>query len=53
MDGPSTSYNIYASEGYSTTCPPLFDGTNYSRWKNKMRIWICAQDIRIWKIVEE
>ncbi|MED6127299.1 hypothetical protein PIB30_086783 [Stylosanthes scabra] len=25
MDGPSTSYNIYASEGYSTTCPPLFD----------------------------
>ncbi|MED6198321.1 hypothetical protein PIB30_065233 [Stylosanthes scabra] len=27
MDGPSTSYNIYASEGYSTTCPPLFDVT--------------------------
>ncbi|MED6128347.1 hypothetical protein PIB30_096830 [Stylosanthes scabra] len=53
MDGPSTSYNIYASEGYSTTCPPLFDDTNYSHWKNKMRIWICAQDIRIWKIVEE
>ncbi|MED6109556.1 hypothetical protein PIB30_034866 [Stylosanthes scabra] len=42
MDGPSTSYNIY--EGHSTVRPPLFDGTNYSHWKNKMRIWIRAQD---------
>ncbi|MED6190306.1 hypothetical protein PIB30_104606, partial [Stylosanthes scabra] len=53
MDGPSTSYNFYASEEYSTTRPPFLDSTNYSSWKNRMRTWIRAQDARIWKIVEE
>lgn len=55
MAGTSTS--IHATneymEGHSTVRPPLFDGTNYSYWKNRMRIWIRSQDRRIWKIVEE
>ncbi|MED6189835.1 hypothetical protein PIB30_099895 [Stylosanthes scabra] len=48
----STSFNNNNNnEGLSTTRPPLFNGTNYSYWKNKMRIWIRAQDIRIWKVL--
>ncbi|MED6107464.1 hypothetical protein PIB30_014315 [Stylosanthes scabra] len=47
----STSFNNNNNEGLSTTRPPLFNGTNYSYWKNKMRIWIRAQDVRIWKLL--
>ena len=49
----STSFNNNnTSEGNSTARPPLFSGTNYSYWKNKMRIWIRSQDVRIWKVIE-
>lgn len=55
MAGTSTFANTTNEymEGHSTVRPPLFDGTNYSYWKNRMRIWVRSQDRRIWKIVEE
>ncbi|MED6177933.1 hypothetical protein PIB30_102849, partial [Stylosanthes scabra] len=50
----STSFNNNNNnEGLSTTRLSLFNGTNSSYWKNKMRIWIRAQDIRIWKVIEQ
>ncbi|XP_052116680.1 uncharacterized protein LOC127746708 [Arachis duranensis] len=49
----STGFNNNnTSEGNSTARPPLFSETNYSYWKNKMRIWIRSQDVRIWKVIE-
>ncbi|MED6142215.1 hypothetical protein PIB30_111561 [Stylosanthes scabra] len=48
----STSFNNN-NEGLSTTRPLLFNGTNNSYWKNKMKIWIRAQDMKVWKVVEQ
>ena len=40
------------SEGQSTNRPPLFDGTDYSFWKHRMRIFIRSQDLDVWHVVE-
>ncbi|VFQ79200.1 unnamed protein product [Cuscuta campestris] len=40
------------TEGQSTTRPPLFDGTNYSYWKERMRIFIQSNDYKLWLIVK-
>ncbi|VFQ88282.1 unnamed protein product [Cuscuta campestris] len=40
------------NEGQSTTRPPLFDGTNYSYWKERMRIFIQSNDYKLWLIVK-
>ncbi|MED6202536.1 hypothetical protein PIB30_106587 [Stylosanthes scabra] len=54
MEGTSTSYsNDNNNEGISITRPPIFDGVNFSYWKNRMMIWICSQDSRIWDVIEE
>ena len=39
-------------EGHSTTKPPLFDGTGYKFWKQRMRIFLCSIDFELWEIVE-
>ena len=50
----STSYsNNNNNAGISITRPPIFDGVNFSYWKNRMMIWICSQDQRIWNVIEE
>ncbi|MED6212960.1 hypothetical protein PIB30_088536 [Stylosanthes scabra] len=49
----STSFKNNNNEGLSTTCPPLFNGTNYSYWKNKMKIWIREQDMKVWKVIQQ
>ena len=40
------------SEGQSTNRPPLFDGTDYTFWKHRMRIFIRSQDIDVWRVIE-
>ena len=35
----------------STACP-VFDGTKYPYWKNKMRMHLEAIDIDLWYVVE-
>jgi hypothetical protein len=39
-------------EGTSTNKPPLFDGTNFSFWKVRMRTYIMALGVDVWDVVE-
>ncbi|VFQ67257.1 unnamed protein product [Cuscuta campestris] len=48
----SRMFNAGVTEGQSTTRPPLFDGTNYSFWKERMRIFIQSNDYKLWLIVK-
>ncbi|XP_050222669.1 uncharacterized protein LOC126672758 [Mercurialis annua] len=38
-------------EGNSITRPPLFNGSNYDYWKNRMKSFIQSQDIECWKSI--
>jgi hypothetical protein len=33
------------NEGQCTTRPPFFDGSNYTYWKNRMKIFLTSQDV--------
>ncbi|GKV11303.1 hypothetical protein SLEP1_g22568 [Rubroshorea leprosula] len=35
-------------EGLSTTKPPFFDGTNYNCWKNRMKVYMLANEPGAW-----
>jgi hypothetical protein len=39
-------------EGTSTNKPPLFDGTNFSFWKVRMRTYVMALGADVWDVVE-
>jgi hypothetical protein len=39
-------------EGTSTSKPPLFDGTNFSFWKVRMRTYLMALGSDVWDVVE-
>jgi hypothetical protein len=39
-------------EGTSATKPPLFDGTNFSFWKVRMRTYLMALGVDVWDVVE-
>ncbi|VFQ69229.1 unnamed protein product [Cuscuta campestris] len=47
----SRMFNAGVNEGQSTARPPLFDGTNYSYWKERMRIFIQSNNYKLWLIV--
>ncbi|KAI5650391.1 hypothetical protein M9H77_36396 [Catharanthus roseus] len=40
-------------EGFSTNRPPLFNGTNYTFWKSRIKIYICSINFDLWSIVEK
>ncbi|VFQ64924.1 unnamed protein product [Cuscuta campestris] len=50
----SSSRNLYAGigEGQSTSRPPLFDGTNYTYWKERMRIYIRSTNFQLWLAIK-
>ncbi|VFQ72031.1 unnamed protein product [Cuscuta campestris] len=39
-------------EGQSTTRPPLFDGTNYTYLKERMRIYIRSTNLQLWLVIK-
>ncbi|VFQ71990.1 unnamed protein product [Cuscuta campestris] len=39
-------------EGQSTTRPPLFDGTNYTYWNERMRIYIRSTNFQLWLVIK-
>ena len=49
----SSSINALAVgvEGHSTNRPPLFDGSNYQFWSNRMSIFMRAYDYEMWDVV--
>ena len=40
-------------EGYSINRPPYFDGSNYTYWKNRMHVFLRAQEHNIWRVVSK
>ena len=41
----------YYDQGHSTVRPPLFRDTNFSYWKNLMKMFIKSEDYELWNIV--
>ena len=39
-------------EGHSIARPPLFNGSDYTYWKTRMRIFLISMDFELWTIVE-
>ncbi|XP_056690311.1 uncharacterized protein [Spinacia oleracea] len=39
-------------ERYSTQRPPMFSGKYYSYWRNKMEIFIKAENYQVWRVIE-
>ena len=48
-----SSINTLATgvEGHSTNRPPLFDGSNYQFWSNRMSIFMRVYDYEMWNVV--
>ncbi|VFR00960.1 unnamed protein product [Cuscuta campestris] len=44
--------NAGIGEGQSTVRLPFFDGTNYSYWKERMRIFVQSNDFKIWLAIK-
>nr|AAC80426.1 putative gag protein [Nicotiana tabacum] len=40
------------SVGHSISLPPVFDGSNYAYWKERMRVFIRANNFRLWQIIK-
>ncbi|KAK8370028.1 hypothetical protein V6Z12_A01G149200 [Gossypium hirsutum] len=38
-------------KGHSTMRPPLFNATNSSYWRTRMKLFIQANDYEVWKII--
>ena len=45
------TFTITYAEGQSSHRPPSFNGTNYAYWKNRMTIYMIAQDFDLWQVV--
>ena len=44
--------NERTKEGYSTQRPHMFDGKFYTYWKNRMEIFIKAENYQVWRVIE-
>ena len=38
-------------EGHSTNKPPIFDGSNYQFWSNRISIFMRSYDYEMWDIM--
>ena len=50
--GRSISLNMTHYEGTSSNKVPLFDGTNFSFWKVRMRTYIMSLGAHVWDVVD-
>ena len=50
--GRSVSLNMTSYEGTSSNKVPLFDGTNFSFWKVRMRTYIISLGVDVWDVVD-
>ena len=44
--------NSTIMEGQSISRPPYFDGTNYTYWKERMKIFIQSIDYKLWLVIK-
>ena len=47
----SSNFSTASMEGHSTNKPPLFDGTNYQFWSNRMSTYMRSCDYEMWEVV--
>ena len=47
----ATQVGTSLAEGQSTNRPPLFNGSNYTYWKARIKIFIQALDYDMWSII--
>ena len=47
----SSNSSTVDMKGHSTNRPPLFDGTNYQVWSNKMSVYMRSCDYEMWDVV--
>ncbi|MQL97005.1 hypothetical protein Taro_029688, partial [Colocasia esculenta] len=50
---PEVDQRGFVAEGHSINRPPFFDGTDYPYWKNRMMVFLRAQNYEVWRIVEK
>ena len=50
--GRSESLNMTRYEVISSNKVPLFDGTNFSFWKVRMRTYIMSLGVDVWDVVD-
>ena len=48
-----TTNNAIFFEGHSVIRPPMFNGSNYVSWKERMIIFLQSIDIELWFIISE
>ena len=46
------NYKEKLEEGCSTQCPLMFNGKLYTYWKNRMEIFIKAENYQVWRVIE-
>ena len=51
MASSSTNTIAVGVEGHSTNRPPIFDGSNYQFWSNRMSIFMQSYDYKMWDVV--
>ncbi|CAL9078878.1 unnamed protein product [Musa textilis] len=39
-------------EGFSVFRPPFFNGSDYTYWKTRMRVFMLSMDLDLWNIIE-
>ncbi|MFQ6658901.1 hypothetical protein Gotur_027991 [Gossypium turneri] len=44
-------YSTILGEGHFTMRSPLFNDTNYSYWRTRMKLFIQPNDYEVWKII--
>ena len=51
MASSSTNTMAAGVERHSTNRPPLFDGSNYQFWSNRISIFMRSYDYKMWDVV--
>ena len=44
-------YSTYSAVGQTSKRPPLYDGSNYIHWKEKMTLYLQATNYALWLII--
>ncbi|CAL9106375.1 unnamed protein product [Musa textilis] len=39
-------------EGFSVVRPPFFNGSDYTYWKTRIRVFLLSMDLDLWNVVE-
>ena len=49
----SASQTSFLSDGFSTNCPPQFEGQHFGEWKNKIELLVKSINLQLWIIITD